>query len=255
MERYHALKELAPRDVVSRSIVMELRATGDSSAFLDLTHLPSGFVRDRFPRVYKTCLFYGVDLETTPAPVRPAAHYAMGGVRTNLFGESTIPRLYAAGEVACTGVHGANRLASNSLLEAVVFGARAGQSMRSLGSRPAAPLADAGVPPFFPVTSERYVRAIAWHSCGILRNGPELATAQKILQSRSMQPLQSPTRSEFELRNIHQVASLISVAALAREESRGAHYRIDFPTKSPEFQKHSVLTRSMTNADPEVVFV
>jgi L-aspartate oxidase len=255
MERYHALKELAPRDVVSRSIVMELRATGDSSAFLDLTHLPRGFVRDRFPRVYRTCLFYGVDLETTSAPVRPAAHYAMGGVRTNLFGESTIPRLYAAGEVACTGVHGANRLASNSLLEAIVFGARAGQSMRSLGSCPAAPLADAGVPPLFPVTSERDVRAIAWHSCGILRSGPELATAQKILQSRSMQPLQSPGRSEFELRNIHQVASLISVAALAREESRGAHYRIDFPTKSREFQKHSVLTRSMTNADPEVVFV
>jgi L-aspartate oxidase len=190
-----------------------------------------------------------------PAPVRPAAHYAMGGVRTNLFGESTIPRLYAAGEVACTGVHGANRLASNSLLEAVVFGARAGQSMRSLGPCPAAALACADAPTLFPVTTEREMRAIAWHSCGILRSGAELATAQKILQSRSMQPIQSPTRSEFELRNIHQVGSLIAVAALAREESRGAHYRIDFPTKSPEFQKHSVLMRSMTSADPEVVFV
>jgi L-aspartate oxidase len=254
MERYHPLKELAPRDVVSRSIVMELRATGDSSAFLDLTHLPRGFVRERFPRIYKTCLFYGVDLETMPAPVRPAAHYAMGGVRTNLIGESTIPRLYAAGEVGCTGVHGANRLASNSLLEAVVFGARAGQSMRSVGPGPATILTDAGEPTLFPVTTERDIRAIAWHSCGILRSGPELATARKILQSRSMQPLQSPGRSEFELRNIHQVASLIAVAALAREESRGAHYRIDFPSKSPQFQKHSVLARSITNADPEVLF-
>lgn len=254
MERYHPLKELAPRDVVSRSIVMELRATGDASAFLDLTHLPRGFVRDRFPRIYETCLFYGIDLETMPAPVRPAAHYAMGGVRTNLFGESTIPRLFAAGEVACTGVHGANRLASNSLLEAVVFGARAGQSMRSVGPSQAATLADAGEPSLFPLTSERDIRAIAWHSCGILRSGPELATAQKILQSRSTQPLPSPGRSEFELRNIHQVASLIAVAALAREESRGAHFRIDFPAKLHAFEKHSVLTRSMTNAGPEVVF-
>jgi L-aspartate oxidase len=254
MERYHPLKELAPRDVVSRSIVMELRATGDASAFLDLTHLPRGFVRDRFPRIYKTCLLYGVDLETMPAPVRPAAHYAMGGVRTNLFGESTIPRLYAAGEVACTGVHGANRLASNSLLEAVVFGARAGQSMSSVGPSSAAPLADEGELTVFPVTSERDIRAIAWHSCGILRSGPELAAAQKMLQSRSMQSLQSPGRSEFELRNICQVAALIAIAALAREESRGAHYRIDFPSKSLRFQKHSILTLSTTSADPEVIF-
>jgi L-aspartate oxidase len=178
----------------------------------------------------------------------------MGGVRTNLFGESSIPRLYAAGEVACTGVHGANRLASNSLLEAVVFGARAGQSMRSVGPSPVAALENAGEPALFPVSSERDIRAIAWHACGILRSGPELAAAQKMLQSRSMQPLQSPGRSEFELRNIRQVAALIAVAALAREESRGAHYRIDFPSKSLHFQKHSILTRSNTSADPEVIF-
>ena len=254
MERYHPLKELAPRDVVSRSIVMELRATGDSSAFLDLTHLPRGFVRDRFPRIYETCLFYGVDLETTPAPVRPAAHYAMGGVRTDLFGASTVPRLYAAGEVACTGVHGANRLASNSLLEAVVFGARAGASMRSLSPRPTAILACSSAPPLFPDIAERELRAIAWQSCGILRSEPELAAAQKSMRSREMQPLQSAGRPEFELRNIHQVVSLISAAALAREESRGAHYRTDFPAKSPAFQKHSAVTRSAAGEDSEVVF-
>ena len=132
MERYHPLKELAPRDVVSRSIVMELRATGDQSAVLDLTHLPDGFARKRFPRVYETCIQHGIDLAKIPAPVRPAAHYAMGGVKTDLFGRTTLPRLFAAGEVACTGVHGANRLASNSLLEGVVFGERAGLAMASL---------------------------------------------------------------------------------------------------------------------------
>ncbi|MFL6352117.1 MAG: L-aspartate oxidase [Bryobacteraceae bacterium] len=254
MERYHSLKELAPRDVVSRSIVMELRATGDSNVFLDLTHAPRGFVRSRFPRIYETCLFYGVDLETMAAPVRPAAHYAMGGVHTDLFGQSTIPRLYAAGEVACTGVHGANRLASNSLLEAVVFGARAGQAMRAYGPHPAAALGGPGESQLFPVTTEREIRAISWHSCGVLRSGPELATAQKIIQSRDMQPLQSAGRSQFELRNLHQLAWLISAAALAREESRGAHYRIDFPANSSAFQRHSVVARSIAEANPKVSF-
>src|SRR5205823_2532177 len=118
--------------VVSRSIVAEMRANNDESAFLALTHLPAGFVRGRFPRIYETCLQHGIDLEKTPAPVRPAAHYSMGGIRTDLFGQTDLPRLFAAGEAACTGVHGANRLASNSLLEAVVYGARAGRTMAEL---------------------------------------------------------------------------------------------------------------------------
>jgi L-aspartate oxidase len=170
MERYHPMKELAPRDVVARSIVMEMRTSGDSSAFLDLTHLPRGFVQERFPRIYETCLHYGVDLEKTPAPVRPAAHYAMGGVRTDLLGRTSLPRLYAAGEVACTGVHGANRLASNSLLEGIVFGARAGQAMSSLSELHAS---GSMVPPriSFPAINEREIRALAWNSCGILRSG------------------------------------------------------------------------------------
>lgn len=240
MQRYHPLKELAPRDVVSRSIVMELRASGDASAFLDMTHLEPGFVSKRFPRIYETCRQYGVDLEKTPAPVRPAAHYAMGGVRTDLYGRSTIPRLFAAGEVACTGVHGANRLASNSLLEAVVFGARAGQAMSSLPPlASSAALAEPAA--LFPVVSERELRAVAWNSCGVLRNGPELAAAQRRLESRPMRPREDPTRLDFELRSIHQVAALISRTALAREESRGGHYRTDFPSKSPQFERHSVI--------------
>jgi L-aspartate oxidase len=253
MERYHPLKELAPRDVVARSVIMEMRTSGDESAFLDLTHLPRGFVRKRFPRIYETCLRYGVDLENMVAPVRPAAHYAMGGVRTDLFGRTTIPSLYAAGEVACTGVHGANRLASNSLLEGVVFGARAGRAMASLTEAARASNA-VPCPALFPIIAEREVRALAWNACGILRSGPELAAASKKLSSRCLRALQSPTRADFELRNMHQVACLISLAALAREESRGGHYRTDFPSKSAAFEKHSHITRSSAGSDDQVTF-
>jgi len=253
MERYHPLKELAPRDVVSRSIVMELRASEDPAAFLDLTHLPAGFVSERFPRIYQTCLQYGVDLEKAPAPVRPAAHYAMGGVRTDLFGRTTLPRLFAAGEVACTGVHGANRLASNSLLEAVVFGGRAGDAMKSLGDSKAAPVQCCPTA-LIPTISERELRAISWNACGILRSGPELVAAHKRIKSRERQSLEAPVRSDYELRNIHQVAFLISLAALAREESRGGHYRTDFPAKSSAFEKHSLVTRVGTDIDAQVTF-
>jgi L-aspartate oxidase len=254
MERYHPLKELAPRDVVSRSIVMEIRASEDPSAFLDLTHLPRGFVRERFPRIYQTCLQFGIDLETTPAPVRPAAHYEMGGVRTDLFGATSLPRLYAAGEVACTGVHGANRLASNSLLEALVFGERAGHCMKNLSSVTGPRTFEVRSETLFPAIMERELRAIAWNACGILRSGPELAAAHKKLHSRHRQAMNGAGRSDYELRNIHQVALLIAQAALAREESRGGHYRTDFPARSLEFEKHSLLTRTHSDFDAEIAF-
>jgi L-aspartate oxidase len=253
MERYHPLQELAPRDVVSRSIVMELRATEDASAFLDLTHLARGFVRERFPRIYQTCLQHGIDLEITPAPVRPAAHYAMGGLRTDLWGKTSLPRLHAAGEVACTGVHGANRLASNSLLEAVVFGARAGRAMAELE---AAQSVHPGCCPeaLFPSVTERELRAIAWNSCGILRSGPELQAAHRKLQSRQRVPMETASRADYERRNVHQVALLISLAALAREESRGGHYRTDFPAKSELFEKHSYVIRDGNDVEARVNF-
>ena len=251
MQRYHPLKELAPRDVVSRSIVMELRASGDSSAFLDMTHLAAGLVRERFPRIYQTCLSYGVDLEKTPAPVRPAAHYAMGGVKTDLMGRSSLRRLYAAGEVACTGVHGANRLASNSLLEGVVFSARAGKAMCDLGDLHTVNAVPGNA--LFPSISERELRAIAWNSCGVLRNGPELDAARRRFSANFQGAQTSPGRPSFELRNMHQVALLIAQAALAREESRGGHYRTDFPAKSSAFEKHSVITAA-GGGDAKVTF-
>lgn len=252
MEHYHPLKELAPRDVVSRAIVMELRASPDAAVFLDLTHLPRGFVQKRFPRIHETCLRYGVDLETTPAPVRPAAHYAMGGIQTDLWGRTNIPRLYAAGEAACTGVHGANRLASNSLLEGVVFGARAGKSMCSVS--PAAHRDPAFPQDCFPSISEQELRSLTWNSCGILRSGAELDEAFKSLHSRACRDL-SPSLAAFELRNMCQVALLIAFAAFHREESRGGHYRTDFPAKSMAFEKHSVLKRTHSDRDPEISFV
>ncbi|MFZ0593461.1 MAG: L-aspartate oxidase [Bryobacteraceae bacterium] len=255
MQRYHPLQELAPRDVVSRSIVLECRATGDSNAFLDLTHLPAGFVSRRFPRIYETCLQYGVDLEKIPAPVRPAAHYAMGGIRTGLDGRASLPRLFAAGEAASTGVHGANRLASNSLLEGVVFGARAGRAMRQLSDLAIGHTKFSPPPaPRFPKMTERDIRAIAWNYCGVLRSGPELEAALKLLRSRERCPLPEATRPDFERRNIHLIALLISFAAHERNESRGGHFRIDYPAKSPEFEKHSVISRSPLTGELEIWF-
>jgi L-aspartate oxidase len=242
MEQFHPLEELAPRDVVSRAITVEMRKRGDQNVFLDLTHLPSGFVKKRFPRIYETCLRYGVDLETTLAPVRPAAHYAMGGVRTDLFGRTTVRRLYAAGETACNGVHGANRLASNSLLEAVVFGARSGAAMSELGAPPQTPVhTEQG--PLFPTIVETEVRSLAWRDCGVVRGGPELSAMCSWLHDKQLEHRPLPTRADFELRNMHEVAYLIATAALAREESRGGHYRADFPNKSPHFAKHSILKK------------
>jgi L-aspartate oxidase len=238
MVRHHPLAELAPRDVVSRSIAAELRRTAEPHVFLDLTHREPAFIRNRFPRIHQTCLQYGVDISTQLAPVHPAAHYAMGGVRTDLDGRASVAGLFAAGEVACTGVHGANRLASNSLLEGVVFGARAGRAMRD-GARGAAP----GVAPeaCFPICTEEELRGLAWEKCGLVRTGDGLRSAIDEMQSCGIRRIQDPDVRAYELRNIHAVALLMARCALAREESRGAHYRSDFPARSAEFEQHSVV--------------
>lgn len=238
MQRYHPLGDLAPRDVVSRSIVSEMRRTGSPHVWLDLTSRDADFIRHRFPRIYETCLAYGLDIARDPAPVHPAAHYAMGGVMSDLNGRSSITGLYAAGEVACTGVHGANRLASNSLLEAVVFGLRAGRAMAAHahdatppeGSRPSMRI---------PAIAENEIRELTWEQCGIVRDRAGLESALRALDGTEWKPAASPTLASIELRNMHQVASLIANCALWREESRGAHYRSDFPEKRPEFLKPS----------------
>ena len=240
MERYHPLAELAPRDVVARAIVAEMKRSGAASVYLDLTGRGEAFARERFPRIYETCLEYGVDLGRQAAPVAPAAHYAMGGVRTDLDGRSTIARLFAAGEVASTGVHGANRLASNSLLEGVVFGARAGRAMRETLSGNAL---ESGRAPesAMPAARAGEIRRLAWDSCGIVRNGTELAAACARLEQDAAG--NASGADALAARNLREVVRLIARAGLARLESRGAHYRTDYPAKSAAFQKHSIARR------------
>lgn len=243
MQGYHEGGDLAPRDVVSRSILDEMRRTGAEHVFLDLRHLDASFIRQRFPRIFETCLAHGLDITSELVPAAPAAHYAMGGVRTDLDGRTNIPRLYAAGEVASTGVHGANRLASNSLLEGVVFGARAGIAMQEwTGRAPASPTG--ALDPLFPVMEESELRLFTWENCGIRRHAGPLESLVERLALTPMLLFPEATTPLYELRNMHTVASLIARCALARRESRGAHFRADFPEKQPEFQKHSLVTQT-----------
>ena len=251
MHKYHEMAELAPRDVVARAIAHELEITKrpDAAVYLDLTHLNSDKVRRRFPTIYATCMQYNIDIAEELVPIRPAAHYAMGGVRTDLDGRTSVPGLYAAGEVACTGVHGANRLASNSLLEGLVYGARAARTMRSemkrcsdsAVSRPTAPVQSNGNANETEKLIQR-VQATMWGHVAVVRGGKalkqtvaELTELQTLLQS-------SCDRRSHEAANILQAGLLIARSALAREESRGAHYRLDFPLKNDaKFCKHSVV--------------
>jgi L-aspartate oxidase len=250
MPKYHPMAELAPRDVVARAIVHELDVSRakDPVVYLDLTHLDPDHVKARFPRIYATCLQYNIDITTELIPIRPAAHYAMGGIRSDLNGRSTLPGLYVAGEAAATGVHGANRLASNSLLEGLVFGARAGQAMRKeLGKhaatiRPAQPLASNGPidAPIEQVMGE--IQDLMWRDVGIVRTEATLKRALDQLTEVCARVAHPQTRRAFEARNIHLVGTLVARAALAREESRGAHYRLDFPAHNDvKFLKHSVI--------------
>ena len=249
MERYHSLLELAPRDVVARAITHEgMGADGEQlPVHLDMRHVQGMDFHKRFPGISAFLLRHGLDLGRDLIPVRPAAHYLMGGVRTDVNGKTSLKRLYAAGEAACTGVHGANRLASNSLLEGLVFGARAAQKMCE---EPAliAPVVPESAAPH---SSEedtgdllRQLQQVMWQKAGLLRDASGLREAQSDLADIRVRLSAGATRAALELRNLHAIANLIVRSALAREESRGAHYRNDFPRRDDaKFQKHSVLCR------------
>jgi len=250
MPKYSEMGELAPRDVVARAIVheMDISHVKDPFVYLDLTHLDAEKMKKRFPRIYATCMQYNIDITTDLIPIRPAAHYAMGGVRTGLDGRTSVPGLYAAGEAAATGVHGANRLASNSLLEGLVFGARAGHAMREeLGSaadKPASPPAAYSNGPVDAGTEEviREIQDLMWRDVGIVRTGTGLKNAIQSLENFSPRVARPLTRRATEAQNLHANGLLVARSALAREESRGAHYRTDFPDHNDaKFLKHSIV--------------
>ncbi|MBI2837682.1 MAG: L-aspartate oxidase [Acidobacteria bacterium] len=252
MTHYHPAAELAPRDVVSRSIIFEMERTRSRCVFLDLTRLRPAFLRRRFPRIYHTCRGYDIDITRDRLPVRPAAHYMMGGVRTDLQGRTSMTGLYAAGEVASTGVHGANRLASNSLLEGLVYGARAAEAMLS-DRLERTELAVPGSPN--PVSGPARggwsrLRQLMTTKVGIVRNGGSLSVAVAELRAMDSRLAPRAARGELELKNMLQVGGLIALAALRRQESRGAHFREDFPKKDErKGRRHSQMTLAELESD------
>jgi len=254
MERYHAQLELAPRDIVARAIVSEMESTNSTFVYLDITHEPAEMIKHRFPTIYETCMRYGLDMTTDWIPVAPAAHYMMGGVKTDLSGESSIGRLFACGEVSSTGVHGANRLASNSLSEAIVFGRRIVDRIQSLP--PLAPLQTRvststsirrNIKEEQKPVSERRLRLqkMMVRQVGLRRNGANLQAAiEKLQQELQFFDQKFTHKEEMEYANLLTCAWLVTTGALHREESRGAHYREDFPQRDDAvWQKHSLQQR------------
>jgi L-aspartate oxidase len=245
MGNYDERLELAPRDIVSRSIVAEMRKTGTREVYLDMTALSEDFLRERFPKIYETCQFYDLNIAADLLPVSPASHYCMGGVRTDLDGRTTVRGLYAAGEVACTGVHGANRLASNSLLEGLVFGARAGAAavadndeLRMTNDE--SKIEDSRLKiqdsKSFEISTavKKRVKRVMWERVGILRDADSLKRALREFEQISQANLSVSSR------NFVMLAKLVAVAALWREESRGGHYRNDFPEPAEKWRVHSI---------------
>lgn len=251
MDKYHPQKELAPRDVVARAIVSEMEKTQSSFVYLDITHESEALIKHRFPTIYNFCLQYGLDMVTDWIPVAPACHYIMGGVQTDLNGETTTKRLFACGEASCTGVHGANRLASNSLSEAVVYGHRISECIKKLSELPEVRS--------FTVSSDRRqhrqfntreqrvkLQKLMLRHVSVVRHEKGLKKAlEELERMEKYYDYQPNEREAFEFLNLLTAAVLTTRAALMREESRGGHFRSDFPNKDDLiWRKHLIQSIS-----------
>lgn len=257
MKNYSRYRELAPRDIVARAIDSELKRTGADCVYLDMTHLKAAFLKKRFPTIYAKCLQLGIDMTRRPIPVVPAAHFFCGGVRVDEHGRTALPGLYAIGEVAHTGLHGANRLASNSLLEACVFAHRAAEAIkggrikRPPPSRPA-PWTTGNARPSDEAVIITHnwdeIRTLMWNYVGIVRSDKRLERADKRIKLISEEIVKYywdflPTRDLLELRNIACLAGVIINSARRRKESRGLHYTVDYPRPSARFLKPTLVDR------------
>ena len=261
MPKYHELAELAPRDVVSRCIFKEMQETGDSHMWLDITHKSREYLERRFPTIFATCLEYGIDISKDYIPIAPAEHYCMGGIRTGLYGDTSIKRFYACGESACNGIHGANRLASNSLLEGLVFGHRIGACADRLIHDDM--IAEIKAMPDFtsegtenghktpkeagldPVSAIDLIRRTMSSLVGIVRSRDSLAKALDVISeiAQKADVVKCAAPEDFIAANDSMLAALVIRSAICREESRGAHYRADFPNTDDAWKKHIIVTK------------
>lgn len=237
MEKIHHQKDLAPRDIVARSIAYEMGNTPSSIVYLDATFLDSETLPYRFPTIFNTCLRYGIDIRKDQIPITPAAHYMIGGISTDLWARTTVPGLYACGEAARTGAHGANRLASNSLLEAAVFARRVVRTLKEDRAKlPHWPQKNKTAKPSIlpskqdiPTLSLEDLQQLMWDNVGLIRNEQSLKKVHKALQGMRLPNAQPNSREQFEFESMLVLGKLMAESALERQESRGTHYREDFP--------------------------